>query len=234
MPEFKRVHASDNPDPDKVERDREAKRQEIRKGMTARDGAELNRQQAQEARASVTDNNRDLIDQAARRGGGPAGLNTGPSDTVSADPHNPVSMAPLRGPDLRGRDDGTGRSPPQAAAVTSDQAPQRLPDVDRAAANRSEEAQQRAKDAQRTEQQARQDERAAMDASAKATAQIATGQGHTFGMDVGSARRQGDVPISQSFVHAPPLKGSQSQAGDKSESQRHGFNQDARKNSETV
>lgn len=121
MVDVKTVNASDNPDPDQVEAQRE------------RDRAELRRQQGAEGEAASTSGNRGAVDEATRQGRGPAGLNRGPSDTVSADPHRPLSNAPLYGNQpINPRSEGMGQSPPAGPAPTSDKPEPYRPEQTRA------------------------------------------------------------------------------------------------------
>lgn len=204
MVDFKRVNAEDNPDHEKVEADRREERNaqrrktgeshpELSQAQTDRDSAEKSRQQGVQGAAATRDNDRDAVDQSAKLGGGPAGLNKGPSDTVSADPHNPRSDAPLYGTDQTQRDQGMGRSPPQGAAVTSDKPNLRNPIEDRARQQGTDEAKEAAEKAREEARAAEEQRKNALGERSDAEKRIAENQapptpgqqgGHGFGAGI--------------------------------------------------
>lgn len=145
-PQFHTTDAQDNRHPDREEASRRDERNAVRRergielnhpelteAQASRDGAEMARQQAVQGQAANTDNNRDAVEQSAKLGGGPAGLNQGPSDTVSGDPHKPRQAGDLyTGQDRSHETGGTGFSPPQGGAPTSDKPALRVPAEDAA------------------------------------------------------------------------------------------------------
>lgn len=123
-PDFHTTHASDNPDHEKVEAQRE------------RDRSETRARQADVGEAAGQDDNRDVVEREAKQGAGPAGLNNGPSDTRSADPRRPMAEGNRTAGNMgSGRDpssDGMGTSPKQGAQPMSDKPEFRRPGEERA------------------------------------------------------------------------------------------------------
>lgn len=146
-----------------------------------RDHAQRDKLQAQTAKAATVDGDRAAVDQASKQGNGPAGLNTGPSDTVSRDPHNPIDGRPLYGNQPSSRSDGMGQSPPHGARPTSDRPEGHDPHAARAAQSGSPEA-QKAADANAADRKAATDaERDADQRLSKANDRLADKQGEGEG-----------------------------------------------------
>ncbi len=137
---YKQVNADDNKDHEQEEARRRDERNKQREktgeshpergdAQADRDNAELQREQGQSGAASGTENNRDVIDKESKLGRGPGGLNTGPSDTFSADPHNPRDNSRIAGgvPEASQRSQGTGQSPPRGEQPTSDKPQPHVP-----------------------------------------------------------------------------------------------------------
>lgn len=129
---MKTVNPEDNPNHEDHERKKEAQRK--------RDQAEIDKRNAQNAQAAGEESNRDAVEREAKVGAGPAGLNTGASNTFDQNPRDraqvgkPGYSGPVGGAAIPNTG-GTGLAPPQGEQVTSDKPQFGRPVEDRAKAN---------------------------------------------------------------------------------------------------
>lgn len=165
MPEFRTMHAKDNPDHEKKEAQRQAQRD--------RDRAETDRRNAKAGAAASENNNQAAIEAEAKLGAGPAGLNKGPSDTISSDPHNPnrvTPASPTGGMPRQMETPGMGFSPPDGPAPGSDRPRHEMPAVERAKLSGTDEARQAGEQAKRehaAEQEKEADAQARLDEASR-------------------------------------------------------------------